>query len=428
MTDLPNRSLLLDRLSQALAQAERDSTQVAVLFTDLDRFKIVNDTLGHPAGDELLRQVAVRLRSALREGDTIARLSGDEFVILLPRISEARDAARVAAKALGMVTAPFTVFGHELHISSTIGVSLFPKDGADPETLLKHADTALYQAKDRGRNQYQFFDARMNAHAQERLLLENGLRRAIERGEFVLHYQPQIDLQTNAVTGVEALIRWHPEQRMVLPGEFIPIAEETGLITEIGEWVLRTACRQAREWEAAGLPPVRMAVNLSIRQLRRRGFPARVRAILRETGLAPQRLELEITESSLMVDPEQIIKTLHELRGMGIQLAMDDLGTGYSSLAYLKRLPLDRIKIDRSFVRDIPEDPDDVAIVQAILAMARQLKIRVVAEGVETPAQRRFLRDHRCEEAQGYAFSRPLPAEACADFLAKTPLYAVASR
>ncbi|MGH8577674.1 MAG: putative bifunctional diguanylate cyclase/phosphodiesterase, partial [Gammaproteobacteria bacterium] len=231
------------------------------------------------------------------------------------------------------------------------------------------------------------------------------MRRAIERGEFVLHYQPQIDLQRNTVTGVEALIRWHPEQRMVPPGEFIPIAEETGLITEIGEWVLRTACRQAREWEAAGLPPVRMVVNLSIRQLRRRGSPARVRAILRETGLAPQRLELEITESSLMVDPEQIIKTLHELRGMGIQLAMDDLGTGYSSLAYLKRLPLDRIKIDRSFVRDIPEDPDDVAIVQAILAMARQLKIRVVAEGVETPAQRRFLRDHGCEEAQGYAFS-----------------------
>ncbi len=421
LTDLPNRSLLLDRLRQALAQAERDRTQVAVLFTDLDRFKIANDTLGHPAGDELLRQVALRLRSVLREGDTIARLSGDEFVILLPRISEARDVARVAAKALGIMTAPFTVLGHELHISTTIGVTLFPKDGADPEILLKHADTALYQAKDRGRNQYQFFDARMNAHAQERLLLENGLRRALEREEFVLHYQPQIDLQTNAVTGVEALIRWHPEQRMVLPGEFIPIAEETGLITEIGEWVLRTACRQAREWEAAGLPPVRMAVNLSIRQLRRGDFPALVRAILRETGLAPQRLELEITESSLMVDPEQIIKTLHELRGMGIQLAMDDLGTGYSSLAYLKRLPLDRIKIDRSFVRDIPEDPDDVAIVQAILAMAKQLEIRVVAEGVETSAQRRFLRDHRCEEAQGYAFSRPLPAEACADFLAQTP-------
>ncbi|MGH8471600.1 MAG: sensor domain-containing protein, partial [Gammaproteobacteria bacterium] len=277
LTDLPNRSLLLDRLSQALAQAARDSTQVAVLFTDLDRFKVVNDTLGHPAGDELLRQVAQRLRSALREGDTLARLSGDEFVILLPRISGARDVARVAAKALGMVTAPFTVLGHELHISSTIGISLFPKDGADPETLLKHADTALYQAKDRGRNRYQFFDARMNAHAQKRRLLENGLRRAIEREEFVLHYQPQIDLQTDAVTGVEALIRWHPEQRMVRPREFIPIAEETGLITEIGEWVLRTACRQAMEWEAAGLPPVRMAVNLSIRQLRRGDFPARVR-------------------------------------------------------------------------------------------------------------------------------------------------------
>ncbi len=242
----------------------------------------------------------------------------------------------------------------------------------------------------------------------------------------MLHYQPQIDLERNTVTGVEALIRWHPEQRMVPPGEFIPIAEETGLITEIGEWVLRTACRQAREGEAAGLPPMRMAVNLSIRQLRRRDFPARVQAILRETGLAPQRLELEITESILMVDPEQIIKTLHELRAMGIQLAMDDFGAGYSSLAYLKCLPLDRIKIDRSFVRDIPGDPDDVAIVQAILAMARQLKIRVLAEGVETPAQRRFLRDHGCEEAQGYAFSRPLPAEACTDFLATTPLYAVA--
>ncbi|MBA3493146.1 MAG: EAL domain-containing protein [Gammaproteobacteria bacterium] len=428
LTDLPNRSLLLDRLSQTLAQAERDSTQVAVLFTDLDRFKMVNDTLGHPAGDELLRQVALRLRSVLREGDTLARLSGDEFVILLPRISGARDVARVAAKALGMVTTPFTVLGHELHISSTIGVSLFPKDGADPETLIKHADTALYQAKDRGRNRYQFFDARMNAHAQKRLLLENGLRHAIEREEFVLHYQPQVDLQTDAVTGVEALIRWHPEQRMVPPGEFIPIAEETGLITEIGQWVLRTACRQAREWEAAGLPPVRMAVNLSIRQLRRGDFPARVRALLRETGLAPQRLEIEITESSLMVDPEQIIKTLHELRATGIQVAMDDFGAGYSSLAYLKRLPLDRIKIDRSFVRDILEDPDDAAIVQAILAMARQLKIRVVAEGVETPAQTRFLRNHGCEEAQGYAFSRPLPAEACADFLAKTPLYAVARR
>ncbi|MGH8490767.1 MAG: putative bifunctional diguanylate cyclase/phosphodiesterase, partial [Gammaproteobacteria bacterium] len=428
LTDLPNRSLLLDRLSQALAQAERDSTQVAVLFTDLDRFKMVNDTLGHPAGDELLRQVALRLRLVLREGDTIARLSGDEFVILLPRISGGRDVARVAAKALGMVTAPFTVLGHELHISSTIGVSLFPKDGADPETLIKHADTALYQAKDRGRNRYQFFDPRMNAHAQKRLLVENGLRHAIERGEFVLHYQPRIDLQTDAVTGVEALIRWHPEQRIVLPGEFIPIAEETGLITEIGEWVLHTACRQAREWEAAGLSPVGMAVNLSIHQLRQGGFPARVRAILRETGLAPQRLEIEITESSLMVDPKQIIKTLHELRSIGIQLAMDDFGAGYSSLAYLKRLPLDRIKIDRSFVRDIPEDPDDAAIVQAILAMARQLKIRVVAEGVETPAQVRFLRNHGCEEAQGYAFSRPLTAETCADFLAKTPLYAVASR
>ncbi len=428
LTDLPNRSLLLDRLSQALAQAERDGTEVAVLYMDLDRFKIVNDTLGHPVGDALLRAVAERLRSVLREGDTIARLGGDEFVILLPRISAASDVARVAAKALGMLATPFVVSGHELHTSSSLGVSLYPKDGADPEILLKHADTALYHAKDRGRNQYQFFDERMNAQIQGRLALENGLRRAIERKEFVLHYQPQIDLRTHAVTGVEALIRWqHPERGMVPPAEFIPIAEETGLINEIGEWVLWTACRQAREWEEAGLPAVRMAVNLSLRQLRREDLTARVQAVLQETGLAPQRLELEITESSLMVDPEQIIETLHELREIGIQLAMDDLGTGYSSLSYLKRLPIDRLKIDRCFVRDLPENPDDVAIVQAILAMARQLEIHVVAEGVETSTQGRFLREQRCEEAQGYAFSRPLPAAACADFLARAPLYAAAS-
>ena len=356
LTELPNRALLLDRLGQALAQAERDGTQIAVLYFDLDRFKTINDTLGHPAGDELLRQVASRLRTVLREGDTVARLGGDEFVILLPHVLTARDAAQVAIKALGAMSVPFSVFGHELHATTSLGVSLFPKDGTDAETLLKHADTALYQAKDRGRQQYQFFDARMNAQAHERLLLENHLRRALERGELSLHYQPQIDLRSNAVVGVEALLRWqHPERGMVPPDEFIPIAEETGLIAEIGEWVLRTACNQASTWQAAGLPPVRMAVNLSVRQiLRQFDLPALVGTVLRDSGLAAPSLDLEITESTLMADPGHAIEVLRELHGMGLQITVDDFGTGYSSLSSLKRLPLDRIKIDQSFVRDIP--------------------------------------------------------------------------
>ena len=429
MTELPNRVLLLDRLRQALAQAERDGAQIAVLYIDLDRFKTINDTLGHPAGDELLRQVALRLRTVLREGDTVARLGGDEFVILLPHVLTARDAAQVATKALGTMSVPFSVFGHELHATTSIGLGLFPKDGTDAETLLKHADTALYQAKDRGRQQYQFFDARMNAQAHERLLLENHLRRALPRGELSLHYQPQIDLRSNTVVGVEALLRWqHPERGMVPPDEFIPIAEETGLIAEIGEWALRTACNQASTWQAAGLPAVRMAVNLSVRQLLRQfDLPALVGTVLRDSGLAAPSLDIEITESTLMADPGHAIEVLRELHGMGLQITVDDFGTGYSSLSCLKRLPLDRIKIDQSFVRDIPEDADDVVIVQTILAMAKQLKIGVVAEGVETLAQCQFLREQRCEVAQGYLFSHPLRAEACAELLARTPLYVAAS-
>ncbi|MGH8507600.1 MAG: sensor domain-containing phosphodiesterase [Gammaproteobacteria bacterium] len=430
LTGLPNRVLLLDRLGQALAQAERDGVQIAVLYIDLDRFKTINDTLGHPAGDELLRQVASRLRTVLREGDTVARLGGDEFVILLPHILAARDAAQVAAKALRAVSAPSTVLGQELNTTTSLGVSLFPKDGADAETLLKHADTALYQAKGRGRNQYQFFDALMNAQSHKRLLLENHLRRALERGELSLHYQPQINLRSNATVGVEALLRWqHPVRGMVSPDEFIPIAEETGCIAEIGEWVLRTACSQASTWQAAGLPPVRMAVNLSVRQLLRQfDLPALVGTALRDSGLAASKLDLEITESMLMADPEHAIEVLRALHGMDVQITVDDFGTGYSSLSYLKRLPLDRIKIDRSFVREIPADADDVAIVQTILAMAKQLQIGVVAEGVETLAQCRFLREQRCEEAQGYLFSQPLCAEDCAEFLARTPLEVAASR
>ncbi|MGQ0658200.1 MAG: EAL domain-containing protein [Chromatiales bacterium] len=418
LTALPNRALLQDRLGQALAQAQREGHHVAVLFTDLDRFKAINDTLGHAVGDDLLRQTAQRLREALRDGDTVARLGGDEFVIVLPHIREAQEAAQVAVKALDTLSLPFYVLGQELHVTTSIGVSLYPKDGLDTETLLKHADIALYQAKDRGRANYQFFNAGMNAQARERLLLENSLRRAIERKELVLHYQPQIDLHTNQITGVEALVRWqHPERGLVAPAEFIPIAEETGLIAPIGDWVLRTACQQLKIWQANGLPALRMAVNLSVRELRQPDLPARTTAVLREAGLAPTCLELEIAESSIMANPEQAIEALRALHKMGVQLAVDDFGTGYSSLGYLKRLPLHRIKIDRSFVHDIPDDPDDVAIVQAILAMAKRLEIKVVAEGVETPAQWQFLLEHDCAEAQGYAIGKPLPAEALADFI-----------
>ncbi|MGH8576844.1 MAG: putative bifunctional diguanylate cyclase/phosphodiesterase [Gammaproteobacteria bacterium] len=408
LTALPNRALLCDRLEQALAQGRREDHPVALLSLDLDRFKVINDTLGHPVGDQLLRGVGGRLRDLLREGDTVARLGGDEFVVLLPRIHTESDAAQVAAKAIAEIATPFAVLGHELHVSASVGVSLFPRDGGDPETLIKYADTALYEAKARGRNQYQFFDHRMDAKAHERLRIESCLCRAIERGQLLLHYQPQIDLRSGALCGIEALIRWHhPEHGMVAPGQFIPIAEETGLIGPIGEWVLRTACRDIEGGAAGGLANVRVAVNVSMRQLRQPDLAATVQAILVETGLDPGRLELEITESSIMADPDRTIAVLRALHEMGVVLTVDDFGTGYSSLAYLKRFPLHRLKIDRSFVHDVPRDGDDVAIVQAILALARQLKLKVVAEGVESPEQRDFLGAEGCDEAQGYLFGRP---------------------
>lgn len=420
LTNLPNRALFMDRLGQVLAQGGRENIQAAVLFADLDRFKTINDTLGHVVGDELLRHVATRLREVLREGDTVARLGGDEFVILLPRIQNARDAAQVATKSVAIMSVPFSVHGHELHVSTSLGVSLYPRDGEDAETLLKHADTALYQAKNLGRNQYQFFNPSMNAQAHERLLLENNLRKALERDEFLLHYQPQIDLKTNRITGIEALIRWnHPEMGIIMPQDFIPIAEETGMINDIAEWVLNAACREVSAWQKAGRPGsnVRVAVNLSTRQLQLVGLPDMVNSILKKAELAPEFLELEITESTLMANPDNAIKILSEFHEMGIHITVDDFGTGYSSLAYLKRLPIDRIKVDKSFVRDIPGDPNDVAIVQAILAIAQQLDMHVLAEGVETEVQRSFMLEHGCEEAQGYLFSQPLAAEDCIRFL-----------
>ncbi len=408
LTALPNRALLTDRLAQALAHGRREDHPVALLFMDLDRFKVINDTLGHPVGDELLRWAAARLRGLLREGDTVARLGGDEFVVLLPRIHDERDAAQVAAKAIAELAAPFEVMGHELHVSASVGVSLFPRDAGDPETLIKYADTALNDAKARGRNQYQFFDHRMDAQAHARLRIETCLRRAIERGELLLHYQPQIDLRTRAVVGIEALVRWcHPEHGMVAPGQFIPIAEETGLIGPIGEWVLRTACRDVERATRDGLAGMRVAVNVSMRQLKHPDLAATIHGILCETGLAAERLEIEITESSIMADPDHAIAILRELNEMGVVLTVDDFGTGYSSLAYLKRFPLHRLKIDRSFVNDIPKDADDAAIIQAILALARQLKLKVVAEGVETSEQSDFLGAQGCDEAQGFFFARP---------------------
>jgi diguanylate cyclase (GGDEF)-like protein len=419
LTGLPNRTLLLDRLEQALVQAQRGSYHLALLFLDLDRFKTINDTLGHMAGDELLRQAGVRLKESLRDGDTVARLGGDEFVVLLPRVSTSRHAGSVAEKVLATLGTPFAVSGHELYLSGSLGISIYPRDGNDPETILKHADTALYRAKEEGRGQYQFFDAGMNLQARERLWLEHSLRGAVGRGELVLHYQPQVDLSSGEVSGAEALVRWlHPERGMIVPAQFIPIAEETGMITELGGWVLLTACRQAANWRDAGLGLRRIAVNLSVRQLRQPNFAQRVGATLAETGLPAESLELEITESSIMADPKRSVAVLRELHAMGVQLAVDDFGTGYSSFGYLKRLPLHRIKIDRSFVQDIPTDPDDAAIVQAMLAMARQLGIGVVAEGVETAEQCRFLSRHHCDEAQGYAFSRPLSVEALDEILA----------
>ncbi len=424
LTALPNRTLFLDRLGQVLAQGNRESSQAAILFTDLDRFKTINDTLGHAVGDELLRHVATRLREVLREVDTVARFGGDEFVILLPKVQLARDAAQVAAKAVAILSVPFSVHGHELHLTTSIGISLYPKDGMDAETLLKHADTALYQAKNRGRNQYQFFDSRMNAQAHERLLLENSLRKALERDELLLHYQPQIELHTGRVTGIEALVRWnHPERGMIMPYEFIPIAEETGMISQIAEWCLNKACKQLGDWQRKGLKgsQIRVAVNLSARQLQQAGLPELVKSILKNTGLDPGFLELEITESTLMADPDSAIRILSRLHEMGIHISVDDFGTGYSSLAYLKRLPIDRIKIDQSFVRDVPGDPNDVAIVQAILAIAQKLNLKVLAEGVETPEQKDFLLQHACDEAQGYYFRPPLSVDDCADFLDNTP-------
>ncbi len=410
LTELPNRTLLLDRLKQSLAGARWRNRRTAVLFVDLDRFKTINDTLGHEVGDRLLQQLAGRFQASVREGDTVARFGGDEFVILLDDVASGDDVAGVAQKVLQALEPPFQVDRQTLYVTASIGVSLFPGDGEDAGTLLKNADIAMYRAKEMGKNTYQFYSADMSARAFERLTLESSLRRALEQGEFRLYYQPQVDVETGAIVGVEALLRWqHPEFGLVLPADFIPLLEETGLIVAAGEWVLQTACAQLLDWSAQGWRHLRMAVNLSPRQLQAPGLAGAVKRALDILDGEAGRLELEITEGVLVRHAPATVEMLESLHALGARMAIDDFGTGYSSLSYLRRLPIDTLKIDRAFVRDIPHDPDDSAITAAIIALAQTLKLEMIAEGVETIAQRDFLRAGGCRVMQGYLFSRPQP-------------------
>jgi diguanylate cyclase (GGDEF)-like protein/PAS domain S-box-containing protein len=421
LTGLPNRALLSDFMTQALAMADRDGRCLAVLFIDLDHFKTINDSLGHQIGDKLLKQVAARLRRCERRSDVLARLGGDEFVMVLNGIKDARNAANVAAKIIAALARPYRAGNQVLNTSCSIGISIYPDDGQSVHALMKNADMAMYHAKERGRNHYQFFSQEMGARADERLRLGNALRQAMERDEFVVYYQPYVELASGHVTGVEALLRWrHPELGLLSPDRFIPLAEETGMIVTIGQWVLRTACEQMQTWRAAGIECPRVAVNLSARQFRQIGLAQQIAATLKKTGLEATALELEITESMAMQDPERTKELLHELRAMGIGLSIDDFGTGYSSLSYLKVFPIRCLKIDRSFVDGIPRDPNDAAITRATIALAKILGLHVIAEGVETQAQQSFLRDAGCEHGQGFLFAAPGPPSEIEPLLRQT--------
>ena len=433
LTGLPNRLSYKERLGQALDQARRGGRLVAVFFIDLDHFSRINDTLGHEAGDQLLQQVAARLRASCRDREDevgpaeaalapdVARLGGDEFTVIIPGLRRHEDAAKLARRILSGLAHPFRVSGQEIFVNASIGIAIYPDDGEDLETLLMHADTAMYKAKEQGGSSYQAYSRAMNASALQRLTLENALRRALERSEFELHYQPIVDGMTGTPIGAEALVRWrHPELGLLLPSEFVPLAEENGLIVPLGEWVLHEACTRNRAWQAAGLSPIRVVVNLSSRQLRR-SLPETVARILQSTGLEARFLGIELTESLLVNHHKEDTDTLHALSGMGLHLAVDDFGTGYSSFSYLKHLPLDALKIDRSFVREITTSPDDAAITTAIIAMAHALGLKVVGEGIETTAQRDVLRDQGCDAMQGYLFSRPVTADQFAELLVRKP-------
>ncbi|HEX2333193.1 MAG TPA: EAL domain-containing protein [Burkholderiales bacterium] len=421
LTGLPNRNLLHDRLHQAV-YAQRQARAIAVVFMDLDHFKFVNDSLGHSTGDLLLKAMGERLRSALREADTVGRVGGDEFVLILNDQANEEIIYRGVQRICAKVSEPITIDGKELYVTCSAGISLYPQDGRDVDTLLKNADAAMYRAKEHGRSNFQFFTSEMNERVSERLALENALRRAVERNELALHYQQKVSLTTGRIVGAEALVRWvHPEWGLVRPARFIPLAEESGLIVSIGEWVLREACRQTRAWLDAGLEPGAVSVNLSVRQFRQEGLVRTVSRLLAETGLDPSQLEMELTESMVMHNVDAAIAVLQGLKQLGVALSLDDFGAGYSSLTYLKSLPIDTLKIDRSFVRDIGAgaEADDGVIAQAIISLGHALHLKVIAEGVETDAQMRFLRRHGCDEVQGFFYGEAVPPEAHARLLLK---------
>ncbi|MDQ3196862.1 MAG: putative bifunctional diguanylate cyclase/phosphodiesterase [Burkholderiales bacterium] len=426
LTGLPNRALFIEHLSFALTQAARNGAKVAVLFIDLDRFKNVNDTLGHPIGDRLLQAVAKRFRGGVREGDTVARLGGDEFTILISAYTDLQSLGQIAQKLLDALAAQLSINGNELYMTASIGISIFPDDAQDVAMLIRNSDIAMYRAKSLGKNTYAFFSPQANTERYEHLRLETGLRRALENNEFEIHYQPRVSIDSGRILGMEALLRWnHPQLGRVPPLDFIPLAEETGLIVPIGTWVIHTVCAQVKAWQDAAFETGCTSINLSALQFRQLDLAATIARILDETGLAAKSIEFELTESSVMADAQEAIAVLHALKSMGLRLAIDDFGTGYSSLSYLKRFPIDTLKIDQSFVRDILADTGDAAITEAVIAMAMSLRLRVIAEGVETREQLAFLRKHRCHEAQGYLFSRPLPAHKFESLLMANTTYSV---
>jgi diguanylate cyclase (GGDEF)-like protein/PAS domain S-box-containing protein len=412
LTGLINRNLLSDRFDQAINAAQRDQKEVCIFFMDLDNFKVINDTMGHSAGDELLKVISERLLHCARSGDTVARYGGDEFVLIFPKIAKMEDAALIAERIIAEISQPIQVKEHTLQGTVSIGIGFYPHDGLDKEALLQHADAAMYHAKDKGRNRFCFYTEALNQRLQQRLTLEGDLHQALKEEQFMVYYQPKVDLRTGKISGVEALLRWHhPEKGIIPPDQFIPLAEDTGLILPIGEWVLRTACCQAKAWQEAGLTDISMAVNVSPKQLHESPFDKMIAGVLAQSGLAARYLDLEVTEGAVMQEPEKIAVTLTRLKQIGVRLSMDDFGTGYSSLSYLKRFPFDHLKIDKAFINDIPTDEGDVTLVLTIIAMAHNFKLKVIAEGVETQAQMDFLRQKNCDEIQGYFFSRPLPAK-----------------
>ncbi|MBI3374620.1 MAG: EAL domain-containing protein [Betaproteobacteria bacterium] len=418
LTGLPNRMMFSQTLNLAIESARRYARKFALLFIDLDRFKIINDTLGHAAGDALLKQMSARLRQSLRASDVVARLGGDEFVVLVQEVNETGEIALVARKILSGIIEPVLLAGQECRVTGSVGIAMYPADAEDEQSLMTNADIAMYLAKEEGKNNFQFYSSDIKTRSLDHIALETNLRRALERGELYLHYQAKLDFGSGAISGVEALLRWqNPELGQVPPAQFIPIAEETGLIVPIGKWVLHSACTQNMAWQREGLRPVCMAVNLSPRQFADPDLLANIAAVLSQTGMAPQWLELEITEGMVMYNTDRAIQLLRAIKQMGVRLAIDDFGTGYSSLAQLKRFPIDTLKVDRSFIRELPGDSEDKAITEAIIAMGRSLSLTIVAEGVETREQETFLRQHACDQMQGYYFSRPIAPEQFADLL-----------